>query len=160
MTPVARGVLWYVSYVIKGHPGHRNATREALGLCSRIVFWAVLSLGVSSQTVFLYHMSVKYTFTFKWQFLGSKCITNRFLYIIWRLRAILLCSQNIMGYIIKLGSIFFLFSLALNLVYIDSSLCQIWRACMQYLWCCGHSNKCLFLVIQQTKVLLNFLVSV
>ena len=30
---------------------------------------------------------------------------------------------------------------------------------MQYLWFCDHSNKCLFLVIQQADVLLNFFVT-
>ena len=70
------------------------------------------------------------------------------------------CPHYIMGYIINVGSMFFLFSLALNLLYIDYSLCHIWSVNMQYLRCCDHSNKCLFLVIQQAEVLLNFLVSV
>ena len=61
-----------------------------------------------------------------------------------------------MGYIINKGSMFFLFSLVLNLAYIDYSLCQILSVYMQYLRCCDHSNKCLFLVIQQAEVLLNF----
>ena len=50
----------------------------------------------------------------------------------------------------------FLFALVLNLAYIDYSLCQIWSVYMQYLHCCDHSNECLFLVIQQAEVLLNF----
>ena len=70
------------------------------------------------------------------------------------------CPHYIMVYIINLGSMFFLFSLVLNLSYINYSLCHIWSVYMQYLRCCDHSNKCLFLVIQQAEVLLNFLVSV
>ena len=66
------------------------------------------------------------------------------------------CTHYMMGYIINLGSLFLLFSLVLNLTYIDYSLCQIWSVYMQYLRCCEHSNKCLFFVIQQTEVLLNF----
>ena len=62
----------------------------------------------------------------------------------------------IMGNMIHWSSTVFIFSLVLNLAYIDYSLCQIWRLYIQYLRCCDHSNKCLFLVIQQTKVLLNF----
>ena len=66
------------------------------------------------------------------------------------------CPHYIMGYIINLGSIFFIFSLVLNLAYIDYSLCQTWSVYIQYLRCCDNSNKCLFLVIQQAEVLLNF----
>ena len=66
------------------------------------------------------------------------------------------CPHHIMGYITNLGSIFFLFSLVLDLAYIDHSLCQIWSVYMQYLWWCDFSNKCLFLVIQQAEVLINF----
>ena len=66
------------------------------------------------------------------------------------------CTHYIMGYIINLGSLFFLLSLVLNLAYIDCLLCQIWSVYMQYLRYCDHSNKCLFLVIQQAEVLLNF----
>ena len=64
MTPVMRGALGYVSYqkgIIQGHPVHRYATGKAPSLCSRVVFRAVLSLDVSTQTVFLCYMSVKYT---------------------------------------------------------------------------------------------------
>ena len=61
-----------------------------------------------------------------------------------------------MSNIIHWSSTVFIFSLVLNLAYIDYSLCQIWRLYIQYLRCCDHSNKCLFLVIQQTEVLLNF----
>ena len=61
-----------------------------------------------------------------------------------------------MGYIINLGSMFFLFLLVLNLAYIDCSLCQIWSVYMQYLRCCDPSNKRSFPVIQQAEVLLNF----
>ena len=66
------------------------------------------------------------------------------------------CPHYIMGYIINWRCMFFLFSLVLNLAYIDHLLCQIWSVYMQYLRCCDHSNKCLFLVIQQAEVLLNF----
>ena len=64
VTLVTRGAHWYLFHqkgIIQGHPGHRYATREALGLCSRIVFRAVFSLDVSTHTIFLYYMSVKYT---------------------------------------------------------------------------------------------------
>ena len=53
----------HVSYqkgIIQGHPGHRCPTRKALGLCSRIVFRAVISPDVSTQSVFRYYMSVKH----------------------------------------------------------------------------------------------------
>ena len=57
--------LWDMYYtmkgIIQGHLVHRYTPRKATVLCSRIVFWAVLSLDVSTQTVFLYYMSVKYT---------------------------------------------------------------------------------------------------
>ena len=56
----------------------------------------------------------------------------------------------------KFGLYVFLFSLILNLAYIDYSLCQFWSIYIQFLRCCDHSNKCLFLVIQQAEVLLNF----
>ena len=61
-----------------------------------------------------------------------------------------------MAYITNLDPVCFLFSLVLNLAYIDYSLCQIRSVYMQYLRCCDYSNKCLFLVIQQAEVLLNF----
>ena len=66
------------------------------------------------------------------------------------------CPHYIMGYILNLGSLFFPFSLVLNLAYIDYSLCQIWSVYIQYLRCFDHSNKGLFSVIQQAEVLLNF----
>ena len=66
------------------------------------------------------------------------------------------CPPYIMGFMINLDSLFFPFSLVLNLAYIDYSLCQIWSVCMQYLRCFDHSNKCLFPVIQQAEMLLNF----
>ena len=62
--PITSGALGYVSYqkgIIQGHPDHRYATRDALGLRSRIMFRAVLSLGVSTQTVFLCYKSIKYS---------------------------------------------------------------------------------------------------
>ena len=64
MTPVTRGALGYVPYqkgIIQGHLVHMYATRKASSLCSRVVFRAVLSLDVSTQTLFLCYMSVKYT---------------------------------------------------------------------------------------------------
>ena len=50
----------YQKGIIQGHPGHRCPTRKALGLCSRIVFRAVISPDVSTQNVFRYYMSVKH----------------------------------------------------------------------------------------------------
>ena len=67
-----------------------------------------------------------------------------------------ICPHYIMGYLTNLGSLFFLLSLVLNLTCIDYLLCQIWSVYMQYLRCFDHSNKCLFFVIQQAEVLLNF----
>ena len=66
------------------------------------------------------------------------------------------CPHYTMDYIINLGSMFFLVSLVRNLAYINYSLCQIWSVYMQYLQCCDYSKKCLFLVVQQAEVLLNF----
>ena len=63
-TQAMRTTLGYISYqqgIIQGHLVHRYAPRKATILCSRVVFWAVLSPDVSTQTVFLYYMSVKYT---------------------------------------------------------------------------------------------------
>ena len=65
MTPVTCGALGYVSYqkgIIQGHLVERYASMRAPTLCSRIVFRTVLSLDVSTQTVFLYYMAMKYTF--------------------------------------------------------------------------------------------------
>ena len=59
-----RGALEYVSYqkgIIQGHLVNRYASRRAPALCSRIVFRTVLSLDVSTQTIYLYHMSEKYS---------------------------------------------------------------------------------------------------
>ena len=61
-----------------------------------------------------------------------------------------------MGCIINSGPVFFLFSLVLDLAYIEYSVYQIWSGYMQYSRCYNNSNKCLFLVFQQTEVLLNF----
>ena len=61
MTPVTQGALGYVCYqrgIIQGHLVHRYASRRTPVLCSRMVFRTVLSLDVSTQTVFLYYMSV------------------------------------------------------------------------------------------------------
>ena len=65
-------------------------------------------------------------------------------------------AHYIIDYIINLGSMFFLASLVWTLAYIDYSLCQIWSVSMQYLQCCDHSKKCLFLVVQEAEALLNF----
>ena len=66
------------------------------------------------------------------------------------------CPHYVMGYIRNLGPMFFLFSLVLNLAYIDYSLYQIWSVYIQYLRRCDHSNNCLFLAVQQAEVLLKF----
>ena len=88
---------------------------------------------------------------------GFKCIFISILVYNLKTKSDLLskCPHHIMGYIINLGSMIFLFSLVLNLSYIDYFLCQIWSKYMQYLQCCDHYNKCLFLVTQQAEVL-NF----
>ena len=65
------------------------------------------------------------------------------------------CLQYVMGNIINSGSMFWPFSLVLHLEYIDYSLCQTWSVYIQYLRCCDHSNKWLFLFIQQADVLPN-----
>ena len=59
MTLVTRGSLGYSSHqkgVIQVHLVHRYASRRAPTLCSMIMFWTVLSLDVSTQTVFLYYV--------------------------------------------------------------------------------------------------------
>ena len=56
---------------------HRYATRKAPSLCSRIVFRTVVSLDVSTQTVFLYYMSNKCNLRgFLWCFLVSTLRTG------------------------------------------------------------------------------------
>ena len=84
MTPVTRGALGYAPYqkgIIQGHLVHMYATRKASSLCSRVVFRAVLSLDVSTQTLFLCYMSVKYTlrgyFCFFVSMLPIGCYVNR-----------------------------------------------------------------------------------
>ena len=85
MAPVTRGALGYVSYqkgIIQGHPVHRYATGKAPSLCSRVVFRAVLTLDLSTQTVFLCYMSVKYTLRgyfccFFVSMLRTGCFVNR-----------------------------------------------------------------------------------
>ena len=99
--------------------------------------------------------------TFKYQCSGSMRISNRFWCIIWKQKRFLIKKKKkyphyIIGYLINFGPMFFIFSLFLNLAYIGYSLCQIWSVYTQCLRCCDHSNKCLFLVIQQAEVLLNF----
>ena len=74
MTPVTRGALGYLSCqkgIIQGHLVHRYATRKASSLCSSVVFRAVLSLDVSTQTVSPGYVSVKYTLRgYFWFFFG------------------------------------------------------------------------------------------
>ena len=84
MTPVTRGALGYVYHqknIIQGHFVYKYATRKAPSLYSRVVFRAVLSLDVSTQTVFLCYMSVKYTlrgyFCFFVFMLRTGCFVNR-----------------------------------------------------------------------------------
>ena len=63
MTLVNRGALGYISYqkgIIQGYLVHKYASKRAPTLCSRNMCQFVLSLDVSTQTVFLYYMSVKY----------------------------------------------------------------------------------------------------
>ena len=82
MTSVSRGALGYVSHqkgFIQGHPVHMYATGKAPSLCSRVVFRAVLSLDVSTQTVFLCYMSVKYTLRgYFWFSVVSRLRTGRY----------------------------------------------------------------------------------
>ena len=172
VTPVMRGALRYVSYqkgIIQEHLVHRYASRRAPALCSRNVFRTVLSLGVSTQTIFLYYMSVKYTLRgYFWCFLVSMLRTGCYVKqmksihffnpssvtymraqvnsstinnVCWLIqifknqcvgfqvhfKSILVCNLKTksdfwsksphykMGYMINLGSMFFLFSLVLNL---------------------------------------------
>ena len=75
VAPVTHGAIGYVSYqkgIIQGHPGYWCRTIEALGLCSKIVFQPIISLDVSTQTVFLYYMTVTYNLSeYFWWFLMS-----------------------------------------------------------------------------------------
>ena len=72
VTLVRLGALGYVSYqkgITQGHLVHRCAPRRVTILCSRILFLDVLSLDVSTQPVFLYYMSAKYTLRrYSWYF--------------------------------------------------------------------------------------------
>ena len=64
MTPVTCGAPGYVSHqkgIIQGYLVHRYASRRAPTLCSMIVFRTVLSLDVSTQTIYLCYMSVEYS---------------------------------------------------------------------------------------------------
>ena len=59
MTLVTRGSLGYSSHqkgVIQGHLVHRYASRRAPALRSMIMLRTVLSLDISTQTVFLYYV--------------------------------------------------------------------------------------------------------
>ena len=97
--------------------------------------------------------------TFKYQCFGFQVYFKSICIIVYNLKTKSefwsKCPHYIMGCIIKLGSMFFLFPLVLNLTYIDYSLCQILSVYIQYLRCCDHFNKCLFAVNQQAEVLLN-----
>ena len=85
MTPVTRGTLGYAPHqkgIIQGHLVHRYAPRRAPALCSSIVFQTVLSLYVSTQTVFIYYMSVKhilrgYFLCFLYPFYALVVMSNR-----------------------------------------------------------------------------------
>ena len=85
MTPGTHWALGYGSYqkgIIQGHLVHRYPRSKAPSLCSRIVFRTVVSLDVSTQTVFLYYMSEKYNLrAYLWCFLVSTlhtgCYVNR-----------------------------------------------------------------------------------
>ena len=79
MTPITRGALRYVSYqkaIIQGHLFHSYASRRAPALCYRIEFGTVLSLDVSAQTVFLYHISMKYIWRVISDVLWCPCYTQ------------------------------------------------------------------------------------
>ena len=56
----------------------------------------------------------------------------------------------------EIGFYIFPICIDVHLAYFEYSLCQIWSVYMQYLRCYDHSNGCLFLVIHQAEVLLNF----
>ena len=87
---------------------------------------------------------------------GSRCILNRFLVYNLKTKSDFFIKMSTLhnGLHNKFELYVFPMSLVLNLAYIDYSLCLIWSIHMVYLQCCDHSNKCLFLVIQQ--VLVNF----
>ena len=88
---------------------------------------------------------------------GSRCILNRFWCIIWRPKLVLIKMSTLQNELHnKFWLYIFLFSLVLNLACIGHSLCQIWSVYVHYLWGCDFSNKCVFLVLQQAEVLLNF----
>ena len=77
VTPVTRGAHWYLSYqkgIIQGHPGHKYATREALRLCSRIVFRAVKGIRVGYNFIDFWLISC---FTVNWALLHN-WIQNKF----------------------------------------------------------------------------------
>ena len=58
-------------FIIQGHLVNRYASRRSHALCSRIVFRTVLSLDLSTQTVFLYYMTVNTLRGYFWCFLVS-----------------------------------------------------------------------------------------
>ena len=96
--------------------------------------------------------------TFKYQFFGFQVHfeSNMVYNLKTKIDFLSKCTHYIVDYIKNLGSMFFLISLVWNLAYIDYSLCQIWSVYMQYLQCCDHSKKCLFLVVRRAEVLRNF----
>ena len=92
---------------------------------------------------------------------GSRCIFNRFGYMIWRLKAILTKMITLHNglydkfepYIVHT---FIGFELGIYRVFILPNLKCIYA----FFRCCDHSYKCLFLVIRLAEVLLNFSVSI
>ena len=194
MPLVTRGALGYVSYqkgIIQGHLVHRYASGRTPTSYSRIVFWTVLWLDVSTRLitcircpqnipwgvisdVFDVHVAhwllcqtdeIKTNFQpfhrlyiwghrwilvllFKYQCCGFQVHLKLIVVYNFKTKSDCRskCPHYIIGYIINLGSMFFQFSLVLNLAYIDYSLCQIWSAYMQNWRCCDHSDKCLQLV--------------
>ena len=163
MTCVTHGALGYVSYqkgIIQGHLVYGYTSRRAPALFSRIVFRTVLSLDVSTQTVFLYYMSVKYTSRgYFWRFCCScyalVVMSNRLnqynfstlhrLYI-WGHRWILVLLLIYVNWCKHSNTNIVGFKCILNL---------FWRIIWRSRAIFDHSIKCLFLVIQQAEVLIN-----
>ena len=78
--------------------------------------------------------------TFKYQYFGFQVLFKSILAYNLKTKSDFWskCPHYIMGYIINLGSMFFLFSLVLNLAYIDYSWCKIWSiytAMLKYILC-------------------------
>ena len=82
MTLVTPGSLGYSSYqkgVIQGHLVHRYASRRAPALCSMIMFRTVLSLDVSTHTVFLFYVRKIYLKGLFWCFVMSMLRTGYYI---------------------------------------------------------------------------------